>query len=53
MRPVQWELPIELSANRQMIVKRIRRAKLFIRYPNPQELPYSTGSWQRCFLAFT
>jgi hypothetical protein len=30
MRPVQWEPPIELSANEQAIVKRIRRAKLFI-----------------------
>lgn len=30
MRPVQWEPPIELSATEQMIVKRIRRAKLFI-----------------------
>ena len=30
MRPVQWEPPIELSASEQVIVKRIRRAKLFI-----------------------
>lgn len=30
MRPVQWEPPIELSAREQTIVKRIRRAKLFI-----------------------
>jgi transposase len=30
MRPVQWEPPIELSAAEQGIVKRIRRAKLFI-----------------------
>ncbi len=30
MRPVQWEPPIELSATEQVIVKRIRRAKLFI-----------------------
>jgi hypothetical protein len=30
MRPVQWEPPIELSAAEQPIVKRIRRAKLFI-----------------------
>jgi len=30
MRPGQWEPPIELSATEQVIVKRIRRAKLFI-----------------------
>jgi Transposase domain (DUF772) len=30
MRPVQWKPPIELSATEQVIVKRIRRAKLFI-----------------------
>jgi Transposase DDE domain/Transposase domain (DUF772) len=30
MRPVPWEPPIELSATEQVIVKRIRRAKLFI-----------------------
>src|SRR6266852_3574908 len=30
MRPVQWEPPIELSATEQVIIKRIRRAKLFI-----------------------
>ena len=30
MRPVQWEPPIELSASEQVIMKRIRRAKLFI-----------------------
>lgn len=30
MRPDQWEPPIELSAGEQVIVKRIRRAKLFI-----------------------
>jgi Transposase DDE domain/Transposase domain (DUF772) len=30
MRPVRWEPPIELSATEQVIVKRIRRAKLFI-----------------------
>ena len=30
MRPVQWEPPIELSASEQVIVKRIRRAKLFV-----------------------
>jgi hypothetical protein len=30
MRPAQWEPPIELSATEQVIVKRIRRAKLFI-----------------------
>ena len=30
MRPVQWEPPIQLSAAEQAIVKRIRRAKLFI-----------------------
>jgi hypothetical protein len=30
MRPDQWEPPIELSATEQVIVKRIRRAKLFI-----------------------
>lgn len=30
MRPVPWEPPIELSASEQVIVKRIRRAKLFI-----------------------
>ncbi len=30
MRPVQWEPPIELSATEQVIVKRIRRAKLFV-----------------------
>ena len=30
MRPVQWEPPIELSASEQVIVKRKRRAKLFI-----------------------
>ena len=29
-RPVQWEPPIELSATEQVIVKRIRRAKLFV-----------------------
>jgi hypothetical protein len=30
MRPTQWEPSIELSASEQAIVKRIRRAKLFI-----------------------
>jgi hypothetical protein len=30
MRPDQWEPPIKLSASEQVIVKRIRRAKLFI-----------------------
>jgi len=30
LRPVQWEPPIELSATEQVIIKRIRRAKLFI-----------------------
>jgi hypothetical protein len=30
MRPIQWEPPIELSVSEQVIVKRIRRAKLFI-----------------------
>lgn len=30
MRPSQWEPPIEFSASEQTIVKRIRRAKLFI-----------------------
>lgn len=30
MRPAQWEPPVELSATEQVIVKRIRRAKLFI-----------------------
>ena len=30
MRPVQWKPSIELSATEQVIVKRIRRAKLFI-----------------------
>ncbi len=30
MRPDQWEPPIELSASEQAIIKRIRRAKLFI-----------------------
>src|SRR5712692_8471421 len=30
MRPVQWEPPVELSASEQVIVKRIRRAKLFV-----------------------
>jgi hypothetical protein len=30
MRPGQWEPPIEVSATEQVIVKRIRRAKLFI-----------------------
>lgn len=30
MRPGQWEPPIELSVSEQVIVKRIRRAKLFI-----------------------
>ncbi len=30
MRPVQWEPPIELEASEQAIIKRIRRAKLFI-----------------------
>jgi hypothetical protein len=30
MRPVQWEPPVELSASEQVIIKRIRRAKLFI-----------------------
>jgi Transposase DDE domain/Transposase domain (DUF772) len=30
MRPVQWTPPIEVSASEQVIVKRIRRAKLFI-----------------------
>jgi Transposase DDE domain/Transposase domain (DUF772) len=30
MRPDQWEPPIKLSATEQVIVKRIRRAKLFI-----------------------
>jgi Transposase domain (DUF772) len=30
MRPGQWEPPIEFSASEQTIVKRIRRAKLFI-----------------------
>jgi Transposase domain (DUF772) len=30
MRPVYWRPPIELSATEQMIIKRIRRAKLFV-----------------------
>ncbi len=30
MRPAQWDPPIELSATEQVIVKRIRPAKLFI-----------------------
>jgi hypothetical protein len=30
MRPVPWDPPIEWSASEHMIVKRIRRAKLFI-----------------------
>lgn len=30
MRPDKWEPPIELAATEQVIVKRIRRAKLFI-----------------------
>ncbi len=30
MRPVHWEPSIELSASEQVIMKRIRRAKLFI-----------------------
>ncbi|SRR5712692_871172 len=30
MRPVYWRLPIELSATEQTIIKRIRRAKLFV-----------------------
>ena len=30
MRPDPWEPPIELSISEQVIVKRIRRAKLFI-----------------------
>lgn len=30
MRPIPWNPPIELSAREQVIVKRIRRAKLFI-----------------------
>ncbi len=30
MRPAQWEPAVELSATEQTIVKRIRRAKLFI-----------------------
>ena len=30
MRPVYWRPPIELSATEQTIIKRIRRAKLFV-----------------------
>ena len=30
MRPVYWQPPIELSATEQAIIKRIRRAKLFV-----------------------
>src|SRR5947199_7690713 len=30
MRPVYWQPPIELSATEQSIIKRIRRAKLFV-----------------------
>jgi hypothetical protein len=30
MRPVYWRPPIELSAKEQTIIKRIRRAKLFV-----------------------
>src|SRR5437588_1095598 len=30
MRPVYWRPPIELSATEQSIIKRIRRAKLFV-----------------------
>ncbi len=30
MRPVYWQPPIELSATEQTIIKRIRRAKLFV-----------------------
>lgn len=30
MRPAHWEPPVELSASEQVIIKRIRRAKLFI-----------------------
>src|SRR5262245_6273843 len=30
MRPERWQPPVELSAAEQAIVKRIRRAKLFI-----------------------
>ncbi len=30
MRPIYWRPPIELSATEQSIIKRIRRAKLFV-----------------------
>jgi hypothetical protein len=30
MRPVRWEPPIELSATERTIIKRNRRAKLFV-----------------------
>ncbi len=30
MRPTYWRPPIELSATEQMIIERIRRAKLFV-----------------------
>ncbi len=30
MRPVYWRPPIDLSATEQTIIKRIRRAKLFV-----------------------
>ena len=30
MRPIYWRPPIELSATEQAIIKRIRRARLFV-----------------------
>src|SRR5947209_1620874 len=30
MRPIYWQPPIELSATEQSIIKRIRRARLFV-----------------------
>ncbi len=43
MRPVQWEPPIELSASEQVIVKRIRRAKLFIFLREHRHEVFDTG----------
>lgn len=51
MRPVQWEPPIELSASEQVIVKRIRRAKLFIFLREHRHEVFDTAfkrNWRAC-----
>jgi hypothetical protein len=42
MRPPQWHPPIKLSKKEQKVVKRIRRAKLFIFLPEVRHELFDT-----------